>query len=65
MKEARAKRPFPRFERISEDLADGPPGEIPPNRTYGELWRRASLRSGPTRPPGGRMTRARRAYRSS
>jgi hypothetical protein len=43
------RSPFPRYERIAEDLADErtgtpePPGEeIPRTESYGELWTRAS-----------------------
>jgi hypothetical protein len=44
--------PFPRYERISERLADGRAGlpeergeEIPRTESYGELWSRAARRT--------------------
>jgi hypothetical protein len=52
---ATPRSPFPRFERISERLADEPPApdeeprdrrelEIPRTESFGELWRRAQAR---------------------
>ncbi len=44
-----ARSPFPRYERIAEDLADErtgaqapPEEEAPRTESYGELWTRAS-----------------------